>query len=74
MIDLRVPRDRQLLLQDQSGPSVRIDEIFAIKPQLQSEQITDLKFKSSIHFTETRIIHLAGQSKDDVKEYNLRGK
>ena len=34
LIDQRVAKDKQLLMQQQSGLTLQIDEIIAIKPQL----------------------------------------
>ena len=34
---------------------------------MQAEQLTNFKFKSSIHFTEERVIHLVGPSEEDEK-------
>ena len=34
---------------------------------MQVEQLTSFKFKSSIHFTEERIIHLVGPDEEDER-------
>ena len=34
---------------------------------MQAEQLTSFKFKSSIHFTEERIIHLVGPDEEDER-------
>ena len=65
MIDMRCPVDKQLFIQHQSGLSLKAHEIISIRPQMQAEQLTNFKFKSSIHFTEERIIHLVGPSEED---------
>ena len=65
MIDMRQPIDKQLFLQHQGGLSLKAHEIISIRPQMQAEQLTDFKFKSSIHFTEDRILHLVGPNKED---------
>ena len=78
MIDLRTENDKKLFVQQQSGLSIKINEMLSIRPQMQVEQLTQLKFKSSVHATETRIVHIVGPSEEDQKhikeELKLEGK
>ena len=74
MIDQRNTKDKKLVMQQQSGLTLQISEIITIKPQLQSEQLTEQKYKTSVHITENRIVHLAGISNEDEKVIRERMK
>ena len=73
MIDMRCAVDKQLFVQHQSGLSLKAHEIISIRPQMQAEQLTNFKFKSSIHFTENRIIHLVGPNMNPDRPLCLDG-
>ena len=78
MIDQRIAKDKELVIKQQSGQTLQINEIITIKPQLQSEQLTEHTYKASIHTTDTLMILLAGTSLEDEKvireELKLEGK
>ena len=67
MIDQRIAKDKELVIKQQSGQTLQINEIITIKPQLQSEQLTEHTYKASIHTTDTLMILLAGTSLEDEK-------
>ena len=67
MIDQRIAKDKELVIKQQSGQTLQINEIITIKPQLQSEQLTEHTYKASIHTTDNVMILLAGTSLEDEK-------
>ena len=67
MIDQRIAKDKELVIKQQSGQTLQINEIITIKPQLQSEQLTEHTYKASIHTTDNEMILLAGTSLEDEK-------
>ena len=67
MIDQRIAKDKELVMKQQSGQTLQINEIITIKPQLQSEQLTEHTYKASIHTTDNVMILLAGTSLEDEK-------
>jgi hypothetical protein len=77
MIDQRIAKDKELVIKQQSGQTLQINEIITIKPQLQSEQLTEHTYKASIHTTDTLMILLAGTSLEDekvIRDMKLEGK